>query len=178
MGEKKEAEGNPWSLDRGKPKKIENVGFSFGALDEEETKEPDKTESTFNFGFTTASTKKDKKKNKKGVFGTEDPAEENSEPTPAAVEEPPVEDHWGAGWGAPKAKKGKGKKSAVESDSLKVEAKAEELAPAAEDERSAFTTATKAKKGKKGAAEEIPKVSANYFRSLVKHCYVLELGPA
>ena len=79
-----EIDNNPWSLNRGKPKK-KNNGFSFGALDEEEAKpeEPDpptdkKDEDTFDFGFTSVS-KKDKKKKKGALAEPEETKEESGE---------------------------------------------------------------------------------------------------
>lgn len=166
---KKETEDNPWSLNRGKPTKKKDKGFSFGSLDEEEEKpaEPDpvleKKDDTFDFGFSAG--KKDKKNKKGGVFAFQE-VEETPAPTPAVVEEPPAEDDWGGGWGAPKAKGKKGKKGAVEPDPPKVEPlKTEEPAPV-EDEWSSFATA--GKKGKKGkgktAVENPPKVCS------IDHC--------
>lgn len=164
----KESEDNPWSLNRGKPTKKKDKGFSFGSLDEEEEKpaEPDpvaeKKDDTFDFGF--SSGKKDKKKKKGGVLAFEE-VEETPEPTPVVVEETPAEDDWGGGgWGAPaKAKGKKGKKGAVEPDPPKVEPpKIEEPAPVEDDWSSFATAGKKGKKGKgKNAVEELPKVCLN-----------------
>ena len=87
-----EVENNPWSLNRGKPKKKNNA-FSFGVLDEEDAKplDPDPLAETKpaedDFGFTSVS-KKDKKK-KKNAFSWE--PEEPKEPEPAPIVEGMIE---------------------------------------------------------------------------------------
>lgn len=144
-----EIDNNPWSLNRGKPKK-KNTGFSFGALDEEESKEvpdpPAETkvdEDAFSFGFTSVS-KKDKKKKKGVVTEVEEPKEEITPPA-----DDPAEDEWG-GWGTAKSKKKGGKK--IELEPAKTETKIEETAPV--EEEWSFGNSKKDKKKKKGTVEE------------------------
>jgi hypothetical protein len=148
-----EIDNNPWSLNRGKPKK-KNTSFSFAALDEDEKeKEPDhlaekKEDNAFDFGFTSVN-KKDKKK-KKNTFGDFEEPKEEPAPTPA-VEEPAADDDWG-GWGTAKTKK-KGKK-VVEPDPPKAEeTKVVEPAPAEDEWAFGGSKKDKKKKGKNATIE-------------------------
>ncbi|KAG9248304.1 hypothetical protein BJ878DRAFT_538439, partial [Calycina marina] len=151
-----EVDNNPWSLNRGKPKK-KDTGSSFGALDEEE-KEPDpppddeKKADPFDFGFVGGGTsKKDKKKKGKGAFDVEEPKVEEPAPVEEAV------DDWGGGWGTNAKSKKKGGKTEPEPPP-----KIEQPAPAEDDWAISFGGAKKgkSKKGKVVAVEE-PKVEEN-----------------
>jgi hypothetical protein len=156
---------NPWSLDRAKPKK-KKVGLSFGGLEEEEVKStlpdavPEKKDSTFDFGFTKPTDKKDKKKKKGGVLAYEEQPEEIKEEPAPIIETPTInesaaaDDSWGGGWGAAKPKK-KGSKG-TDPEPAKEEPKVEEPAPA-DDPWSLGTTKKKGKKAK-GVVEETLKV--------------------
>ena len=163
---------NPWSINRGKPKK-ENTSFSFGALDEPETKEEDeekpekeekKEDNDFGFGFTPIG-KKEKKKKKGGMFDFDDEKKEEpkKDQPPPVIEEPAKPDaidDWGGGWGTTsKTKKKNGKKAEPEPvpEPAKEEPK-EEFKTSFLDDDWGFRTTKKEKKKGKAAIEEVTKV--------------------
>jgi hypothetical protein len=123
-GPKEDADANPWSINRPKPKKKGKTTFTFGAFDEEEEKseeppaaaEEEKKDDDFTFSFGTS--KKDKKKKKNSIWDPEPEEKKDEDPLAASQDlgstKAAEDDLWGGGWGTTTKKKGKKGKNAVE----------------------------------------------------------------